>query len=189
MRLAVEAVGYAFGADADCAAASALVKLISDRLGVHLTPRSVSVVLEELSSDTKGFMGPKATALVKPDEMARMENYRQESKDTGHMVVISKDPPTLFDANLGQLRAYGVNAPDSLALPIDSTEPKSGEWKADLGDLQLTYMLDENPALWDRYEAALVGHKEDAERLVRLLRGGSSMQAIKNTMKPKKQIR
>jgi len=45
--------------------------------------------------------------------------------------LTSEDPQMLYDPNLRQTGAYGIQAP-SVIMNIDSTQPSSGEWNANL---------------------------------------------------------
>lgn len=179
---AVQIIGDSFGSRVDCAAAAAMLKLTAQGLGYDLTPQPVSLLARQHSTDYIAFMGPRATALISEEDRARAEDHREGNGDTGHMVLTSEEPLMMFDPNIGQLRAREMWAPNSIAMEIDSIEPSSGEWKFDLPDLTLRYFPDDNPALWDRYEGGLVGHKDHAERLVALIKSGRTVAQIKATL-------
>lgn len=173
MITAAEAVGAIYGTHADCAAAAALLRLTAGYLGFELTPRAVSLYAHQASTDTYAFMGPKATAMIPEDKREGVENHFWEGKDTGHMILTSEEPRMLFDPNLRQLASYGMDAP-GLTLNIRSTSPEDGGWTANLPDLDLIYMLDDNKALWPWYEESLIGHAQDAQVLAALIRAGQS---------------
>lgn len=184
LAAAVELIGYAFGSHPDCAAVSAFIYLTGKELGYELTPRSVSVVAHQISTDEIAFMGPRASALVAKADAGRVEDHRTEGRDSGHMVVTAEDPTVLLDGNLGQLRAYGLRAPDSVILRIESTKPENGLWVAKLSDLQVTYLPDDNESLWERYAAGLEGHREEAIQLASMIRAGASVAQIKASITP-----
>lgn len=184
LTAAVELIGYAFGSHPDCAAVSAFLHLTGKRLGYELTPRPVSVVAHQISSDDVAFMGPRASELMAKANAGRVEDHRAEGRDSGHMVVTSEDPTVLLDGNLGQLRAYGLRAPDSVVLRIANTKPENGLWVANLPDLQVTYLPDDNESLWERYAAGLEGHREEAIQLADMIRSGASVAQIKASITP-----
>jgi hypothetical protein len=168
---AVEVIGRAYGAHADCAGACALLCLTAGELGYTLEPRAVSAVVRQPSTNDTFFMGPKATSLVPEEERHRIENHLPGGRNTGHMILTGLSPRMLFDANLGQVRGYGMNAPDSV-------------WRIELPDLDVTYMPDGNQALLERYKAGLAKRKEEAGRLADMLSRGLSAVAILNEIRP-----
>lgn len=176
---AVLAIGDLFGTNADCATAAAMLKLTAGHLGYELSPRPVSLVAMQPSTGNVAFMGPKATSLVPESDRDRVENHLPEGKDNGHMVLTSEDPALLLDPNLRQLGAFGMQAP-SLVIRIQSTEPSSGEWFAELDDLELQYILDEaNPALSQWYNDGLVQHADRSRQLATLLRSGAKAHQLR----------
>lgn len=84
----------------------------------------------------------------------------------------------LFDANLPQLRRYGIRA-DPLVLPITRTDPSDREWKATRSKVDLLYLLDDNLALWETYEDALIDFATKAEQLAVLLRKGARPEQLR----------
>lgn len=181
---AVEVIGHAYGAYADCAGACALLCLTASELGYTLESRAVSAVIKQPSTNDTFFMGPKATALVPEGERHRIENHLPGGRDTGHMILTGLSPRMLFDANLGQIRGYGMNAPDSVAFAIPLTDEPDIAWRIELPDLDVTYMPDGNPALVERYEAGLAKRKEEAGRLADMLSRGLSAVAILSDIRP-----
>lgn len=149
-----ESVALMYGINADCAGAAALMVEIGDALGIKLQQRPVSVIAHEKSSGTTLTMGPKASSRFTPEQMAGMENYRPNGKDTGHIVVISDEHRALLDPNMRQLENFGVNAP-AVMMRVKSAQPESGEWVFQWEDnLEILYILDdENEALIPRFEA------------------------------------
>lgn len=180
LNTANEAVGDAFGTEADCAVACAILKMTADILGFSLTPRPVSLWARKPSTNDIAVMGPKATALVPESERHRIEDHWFEGRDTGHMVLTSEQPSMLLDPNLRQLATLGIHAP-SISLNIKSTNPDGGVWRANPPgfDLELVYMLDGNDALWDRYESALETHRPHAVALAELVRAGQTAEQIR----------
>lgn len=184
---AAELIGYSYGSYADCAAASAMLVLTGRHLGYELTPRPVSLLARQQSTNDLAFMGPRATALVPEQDHDRIENFRpgDPDNDTGHMVVTSEDPSLLLDVNLGQLRGYGMQAPDALIIRIVSTTPENGRWVANAPDLELIYLADDNDALWDRYEEGMHVMADDAAKLAGLIRAGRSTASIRAMLRPR----
>ncbi|RZU63998.1 hypothetical protein EV379_0287 [Microterricola gilva] len=184
---AVELIGYSYGAYADCAAASAMLVLTGRHLSYELTPRPVSLLARQRSTDDLAFMGPRATALVPEHDHDRVENFRpgDPDEDTGHMVVTSENPLLMLDANLGQLRGYGMQAPDALVIRIGDTTPENGRWVANAPDLELVYLPDNNDALWDRYQEGLHAMADDAAKLAALIQAGRSTASIRAMLRPR----
>ena len=183
LSTAIEVIGWVYGSYADCAAVSAFLKVTAAKLGYELTPRSVSLIANQPSKKNHAHMGPKATALIPESEQHRVEDYKPDGRDTGHMVLVSEDLMLMIDPNIGQLRGYGMAAPNSLAVAIESTEPASGEWLASAPDLRLVYMPDDNPALWPHYEASLIDAEENAAKLAMFINRGFSAARIKTMLK------
>lgn len=182
LGIATEAVGDAFGQQADCAAAAGLLARVGEMLGVTLNPRAVSLLATDSSTGDVAFMGPKATARVPAQAHARAEDFRPEGKDNGHLVLTLAEPPLMFDPNLRQLGAWGMDAP-SLAVRIGSEYPESAEWGVRVGPLSILYILDEqNEALMERFEDVRSKAKGNAEALVRMLRMGYDAADIRANM-------
>jgi hypothetical protein len=145
--------------------------MTAEQIGYELTPRPVSLIARQQSTENWALMGPKAYDAVPEAERHRIEDFRPDGRNTGHMVLTSEDPLLLLDPNLRQLGGYGMKAP-SAAIRIKSINPEDGTWGLDLGDLQISYILDGNDALWSRYEESLRGHAQNASDLARMLRRG-----------------
>ena len=171
LKYAAVAVGNVFGTEPECAHAAALLKMTADHLGYDLTPRPVSLVATDRTSDSKVFMGPRADALIEDTDRGNVEFFMPEEGDTGHMVLTSEHPLMLFDPNLAQLQRHGIYA-ETLYFPIASTHPTDRRWNASRGSLDLLYLPDENPALWDTYNDALVDFASKARELAAILRKG-----------------
>jgi hypothetical protein len=185
LLMACDLVGDAFGTRADCAAAAAMLHLTAENLGFELTPRPVSLYARQLSTGTEAVMGPRATALVPESERDRLEDMRPMGVEgnPGHMVLTSEEPRMLFDPNLRQLGGYGIPAP-SLAIRIKSTHPEDGGWTADLPDLKLAYLVDDdNDVLRPRYDGGLTSFAAEARRLAQLIRQGKTAAQIHSAMR------
>lgn len=185
LNMASELIAYSYGSHADCAAAAALMVMTGKELGYTLTARSVSVLARQPSTGAIAFMGPRASALVAESDRSRAENHRAGDGDTGHMIVTADEPRVLIDVNVGQIRGYGMQAPDGITINIQSTDPENGQWIANTQDLELVYLPDDNDALWDRYRAGLSQLQASAHRLAQLIAGGASVDAIKQQITPK----
>jgi hypothetical protein len=180
----VEIVGYSFGAHQDCAGATALLVSTAEYLGLSLQPLAVSVFASRPSDDTHRVMGPRATARLSESDLKKLKNYRPGGRDTGHFVAITRDPELLLlDGNLGQLRGFGVAAPDSLLLPITGADNPEAEWEAELPDLHLTYMPDGNDALWERYKNGLKALAMDGQKIAAALERGMSVAQVKTQLR------
>lgn len=183
LEQAVIAVGDVFGEEANCAAAAALLSETAKSLGFDLTVRPVSVLAHEESSDTWVVMGPAATARIPDAARGRFENRLPDGKDNGHVILTTDAPiPLLLDPNLRQLNAYGIAAP-SVIVRLKSTDPSDGAWGIDLGDLKLTYILDEgNRALVHDFEETKRKARPNAEQLADFIRSGESADQIRLRM-------
>ena len=183
LGIATEAVGDAFGQEADCAAAAGLLARVGELLGVTLTPRPVSLLAKDSGTGDVAFMGPRATAMIPEEARAKAEDLRPDGKDNGHLVLTLADPPLMFDPNLRQLGAWGMDAP-SLAMRIGSVNPESREWGTRVGTLSLLYLLDEeNDVLLERFEDVKSKSMQNAEALVSMLRMGYDADDIRQQMK------
>lgn len=184
LEIATEAVGDAFGEQADCAAAAGVLARVGELLGATLTPRPVSLLATDSTTGDVAFMGPKATAMIPSEARAKVEDMRPDGKDNGHLVLTLAEPPLMFDPNLRQLGAWGMEAP-SLALRIGSVQPDSQQWGTRVGALSLLYLLDEeNDVLLERFEDVKAKSTANAEALVDMLRMGYDADDIRRQMTP-----
>jgi hypothetical protein len=175
---AVMAIGDAYGTDADCASAAALLREAARLMGYELRARPVSVVIRDKKTGDIAVMGPKARARFSPEDLARSEDRRPDGEDNGHLILTSEDPQMLYDPNLRQTGAYGIHAP-SVIMNIDSTQPPSGEWNANLPEQYVLYILDEgNRVLIDAMKRAAPNLAEAAQALVGNLRDGMSVDEL-----------
>ncbi|MET4704514.1 hypothetical protein [Frigoribacterium sp. UYMn621] len=179
LQAAVIAIGDAYDTDADCASAAALLREAGRLMGYVLEPRAVSAIIRDDKSGDILVMGPKARERITPKVLARVENHLPNGKDNGHIVLTSEDPRALFDPNLRQTGAYGIEAP-SVVMNIQSTHPDSGQWVLQHGDLEVVYILDEeNCVLLDAMERAAPHLAADARTLVENLRDGVSIETLR----------
>lgn len=180
LQEAVEAVGDAFGEEANCADAAALLAAAGADLGFTLRPRPVSLVAHQPSSGDVAFMGPKASALIPPERQDDVEDLRPGGKDNGHVVLTLDDPAVLIDANLRQLGAFGIAAP-SLVLKVKSVDPADGRWSARLEDLELLYILDDDHSvLIERFGEVKDAAGAEGKRLTEMLRAGMTAAQIRS---------
>lgn len=174
LRAAAIVVGDLFGITPDCASAAGFLYEIAAELGQELCPRPVSVVGSDQRTGTQIVMGPRATALLGPDEAARLDDQRPNGKDTGHLVMTSDEHSLMLDPNMRQLGTYGIYAP-SVIIEVN-TEPDNHEWGFRAGGLTLRYLLDDdNEKLLPAYEKARVRFREEARRIVIDMRAGISI--------------
>lgn len=179
LQEAVIAIGDVFGSMPACVEAAALLHLTAAGLGYELKPRPVSVLAHAKDSGNIAFMGPKASAMISAEALSRVEDLRPAGKDYGHLVLTCENPSLLLDANIRQLSVMEIDAP-SIMLRIRSTNPKTGEWSAEFGDLQLLYMLDEdNQALMKNWAAIVDTHRQNATQLLEMLKLGMSADDIR----------
>jgi hypothetical protein len=154
------------------------LQLIAAELGLDLEPRAVSLVATQLSTGDKAIMGPKALAMVPDGQRHLMERVSAWDVENGHMVLTSEDPRTFFDPNLRQLNGYGIPA-SNIAMNIQSTNPLDGGWTANLPDLQVVYLVDDdNTRLRSAYEEGLAEHQANAKAIARMLQDGLSVDQI-----------
>lgn len=176
---AVVAIGDAFGTDADCASAAALLRESARLMGYDLQPRPVSAFVHDKGTGNIAVMGRRALDRLSPEAAARLEEQKTADFDSGHLVLTSDDPSVLYDANLRQVASVGIEAP-SIMLNIKSTSPESGEWVANFGDLTVLYILDEdNRILIDAMERIAPSLQENARALVENLRDGVSVEKLR----------
>ncbi len=148
-------------------------------MGYTLVPRPVSAVILDHKSGNTLIMGPKARARFAPGALEKLENHLPDGKDNGHIVLTSEDPRALYDSNLRQTGAYGVEAP-SIVMNIRSTEPESGEWVFKYGDLEVLYIVDdETRVLVEAMERVAPKLAESASILVDNLRAGVSIEELR----------
>lgn len=179
LQNAVIAIGDAFGTDADCASAAALLRESARLMGYDLRPHAVSAIVQDKSTGNTAIMGRRALDQLSPEAEARLEEQKTADFENGHLVLTSDDPSILYDANLRQAASVGIEAP-SIMLNLKSTTPESGQWVAIFGDLTVLYILDEdNRTLVDAMERAPPSLHESARTLVENLRDGMSIEALR----------
>lgn len=177
---AVIAIGDAFDTDADCASAAALLREAGRLMGYTLTPRAVSAIVRDYTTDGTAVMGEKALRKFPAEAWDKLD--RTGDFENGHLVLTSEDPRALFDPNLRQVGAYGMNVP-SVVMNVRSTHPDSGEWvfcdKSFGRDLEVLYILDEqNHILVDAMEEVAPRLADDARTLVDNLRDGVTVEQL-----------
>jgi hypothetical protein len=174
IRSAFQLVGHLFGDDPDCAGSAAVLKVMADELGYGLRPIAVSVIAYSSSDDRFLVMGPRATATFSKDEQASLVEGRTGGRDTGHMVLISDDPPFLFDPNIRQLTSYGMPVP-SIATPLEGSLESDSEWTVTVDGVDLHYFVDEdNHSLDGAYARGLERHGEMARELAAGIKAGQT---------------
>lgn len=172
LQEAIVTVGDAYGERPDCANAAALLKEAARHLGYELKERAVSMIIRDTSSGDIVVMGPRARVSLSSEAQEHLEARYAGDENNGHVILTCEDPKMLIDANLRQLGSHGIAAP-SLAISIRSTEPESGEWEAEIGNLQLLYMLDEeNRRLVGNFGALERSKAKDGKYLADMLKAG-----------------
>lgn len=145
-------IGNLFGGEPKCVEAAALFTATAARLGHHVEPRAVGVIVLHFPSSTSVIVGP--TAVAEAEALGLSVDFSSAPDfapwtSAGHVVATVPSLKTIFDPTFKQF-SKGEIPSRCFGGQVPNMSPESGQWVFDLpaDEMRVVYLIADDDTSW-----------------------------------------